>query len=163
MCPILQSLNYLCGPLLNSQQYVHVSVVLGREALVPALQIYLTSPEQRGKIHSLDLLEVVFPNAAHMLLTLFAPKVVWRLMVNLMSARNLRPFSASFLLVSSQSVLLSSRALHFPLLNCKGWCWPISAACPHPRVAACLPGLLAATSNTVSSSSFLKVDSCCHP
>lgn len=107
--------------------------VLGREALVPALQICLTSPEQRGRIPSLDLL-AVFPNAAQMLLTLFATKVLWRLMVNLMSTRNLRPFSAfsaSFLPVGSQSVLLSIRALHFPLLNCRGWCWPISTACPH--------------------------------
>lgn len=100
-----------------------------------SFQICLASPEQRGRILSFDLLEVVFPNAAHMLLNFFATNVVWRLMVNLMSSRNLRPFSAfstSFLPVGSQSVLLSCRALHFPLLDCKGWCWPISAACPHP-------------------------------
>lgn len=45
---ILQVLNHLRGASLYSFQFVHVSFVLGSLELDPALQMCLTSPEQRG-------------------------------------------------------------------------------------------------------------------
>lgn len=69
MCKILQSLNHLCGPLLDTLQYS--CVVLGHVDLYPALQMCLTSAELR-RITSLSLFAVHCPVQSRMLLASFA-------------------------------------------------------------------------------------------
>jgi len=53
------TLNHLCGLLLDSFQYVHVSLVLGSPAMDTALQFCLSRAEQRLRITSLDLLAML--------------------------------------------------------------------------------------------------------
>lgn len=57
---MLQSLNYFPGPLLNSVQYIHVSLVLRS----PELNADLASAEWRGRSTCLSLLGNTLPNAA---------------------------------------------------------------------------------------------------
>jgi len=64
---MLQSLNYLCGPLLNSLQDIQVTLVLGNPALDQELQIYLTSAEHRRRITFLDLLAMLSQDAIGLL------------------------------------------------------------------------------------------------
>lgn len=55
---VLPSRNHLHGPLLNCLQYIHVSLVLGSPEL-DQLQCGLTSAERRGRIATIDSLEMV--------------------------------------------------------------------------------------------------------
>jgi len=57
---MLQALNHLCGPSLDSLHYVHVSLELGSPELGPAVRMHLTRAEWRGRITSLDLLATLF-------------------------------------------------------------------------------------------------------
>lgn len=62
----LQSLYHLYNPLLDSFQYVPVSLVPGSPDLEPSLQICLISAEQRSRIISLNLLDILLPNVAQL-------------------------------------------------------------------------------------------------
>lgn len=64
------SSNHLYGLLLDSLQYVHIYVGLRSSALDPALQMYLTSAEQKGTTTSLDLLAPSGPTLSLLFLLL---------------------------------------------------------------------------------------------
>jgi len=116
---MLQSLNHLCGPLLDSLQ--HVSLVLGSPELDPAFQM-------------------LFLKHARVLLPLFATRAHCSLMFNLVSTRSPGSFTAK--LLSSWSApsmrwcmglfLPRRRTLHFSLWNLEDASQPISPACPGP-------------------------------
>lgn len=52
---MLQSLNHLHSPMLDMLQEVCIILVLESPELDPALQIYLPSAKDKGRITSLDL------------------------------------------------------------------------------------------------------------
>lgn len=61
---MFQSLHDLHGTVLDSFQHVHVCVVEGSLEVDVALQVCLTSADQRKRITSLSLLSAALPSAA---------------------------------------------------------------------------------------------------
>lgn len=84
---MLQSFNHLLVHFLTDQ-HVHVSLVAGSPALDTALQIRLSKAE--GKDHLSAFVGISLPDAAHV-------RAHCWLMVNHMSIRSPRPFSAELL------------------------------------------------------------------
>lgn len=67
---VLQFLCHVCNPLLDSFQYVPVSLVPRSPDLEPSFQICLVSAEQRSRIISLNLLDILLPNVAQLVVIL---------------------------------------------------------------------------------------------
>lgn len=68
---MLQSINHLCSPLLDSLQYGHVCLVWRSTHLDAVLQKCAASAEQGGRIASLDLLATLLLMQPSMLLAAF--------------------------------------------------------------------------------------------
>jgi len=88
-----QSLHHLCGPSLDSLQYVHVSPVLGSHSTPPMASPVLS---QKRRITPIDLLVTLFLMQPRKPLAAFEAQAHCWLMFNLVSTRTPGPFLQSY-------------------------------------------------------------------
>lgn len=112
----LQSLEHFCSPSLYLFQYVPVCLILRSPEMDPALQISLTSLEQRGSF-SLTA-SVALPNAPRRLFAFLSAKAHSLIRFNMLSIRITRTnFAELFLSYFASAWVMSLHVQDFSLLN----------------------------------------------
>lgn len=112
----LQSLEHFCSPSLYLFQYVPVCLILRSPEMDPALQISLTSLEQRGSF-SLTA-SVALPNAPRRLFAFLSAKAHSLIRFNTLSIRITRTnFAELFLSYFASAWVMSLHVQDFSLLN----------------------------------------------